>query len=210
MSAMTQPVPSNQIRGQWTLPPLILHPFSEDESPKEILEGSRASLMLNGLLPGGGKDREALNLAIMRGRAREMRMLFFLGRDLMRWIDQCMDFVTRTSELSSKGLGAQSFAAFMVENPPDSITEKLRIWGVTDRKSVFSRALAINSLLNQPPTAESLSPVFLQNYHRFLDYQFICFQNLEPFTEIGPANFEVQMYASAEYSQMLAEQWAKE
>jgi hypothetical protein len=98
----------------------------------------------------------------------------------------------------------------MVENPPDSITEKLRVWGVTDQKSVFSRALAINSFLNQPPTVESLSPVFLQNYHRFLDYQFICFQNLEPFTEIGSANFDVQMYASAEYSQILAEQWAKQ
>lgn len=207
---MPTTVAVNRIQGRWTLPPLILHPFSEDDSPDEILEGSKASMMLHGLIPGLGKDREHLSRAVLRGRAREVRMLFFLGRDLLRWIEQCVDFVSRTPELASANIRAQSFASLLVEGPPDSVTRKLQTWGVTDQKSVFSRAMAITGVLMDPPTSESLTPLFLNNYHRFLDYLFICFQNLEPFTEISCDNFTVEMYASAEYSQMLAEQWEKE
>jgi hypothetical protein len=33
------------------LPPLILHPLADENSPESMLEGSRANLMLHGLLP---------------------------------------------------------------------------------------------------------------------------------------------------------------
>ena len=34
-----------------SLPPLILHPFAGREGPDKLLEGSRAALMLHGLVP---------------------------------------------------------------------------------------------------------------------------------------------------------------
>ena len=37
----------------WMLPPLILHPFSDASGPGRLVESSRASLMLQGLLPTG-------------------------------------------------------------------------------------------------------------------------------------------------------------
>ena len=196
--------------GQWTLPPLILHPFSGEDSAERLLEGSKASLMLHGLIPSTGKDREWLHDVVLRSRVQELRMLYFLGKDLLRWIEQCVDFVDRTPELKPKGLRAQSFAGFLVDRPPQSIAEKLALWGVTDPRSVFSRAIGITVLLKEPPTSDVLSTSFLQYYHRFVDYLYVCYQNLEPFAEINGANFHVDVYASAEYSQMLSEQWEKE
>jgi hypothetical protein len=198
------------IEGHWTLPPLILHPFSGDDAADSLLEGSKASLMLNGLIPNSGKDRELLNETVLRARVQEIRMLYFLGKDLFRWTEQCVDFVERTPELRTKAIRAQSFAALLVENPPTSVSDKLQKWGVTDQRSVFSRALGIISALTAPPTAETFSPLFLHRYHRFLDYLYVCYQNLEPFTELNPRNFSVEIYASAEYSQLLEDQWTRE
>ncbi len=201
--------PQIKLQGQWTLPPLILHPFSGEDTAEKLLEGSKASLMLHGLIPGAGQDRESLNDAVIRSRVQELRMLYFLGKDLLRWIDQCVDFVERTPELGKRGFVAQSFAAFLVEHPPASIVQKLQMWGVTDQRSVFSRALGVTSVLNGPPSSEVHSAMFLNHYHRFVDYLYVCYQNLVPFTELGSDNFTVEMYASAEYSQKLEEQWEK-
>src|SRR6266850_6463928 len=44
----------------WELPPLILHPFSNQRGPGVLLEGSKAALMLAGLLPGQGEDHDEL------------------------------------------------------------------------------------------------------------------------------------------------------
>jgi hypothetical protein len=198
------------IEGNWTLPPLILHPFSGEDAADSLLEGSKASLMLHGLIPTSGKDRELLNEAVLRARLQEIRMLYFLGKDLQRWIEQSVDFVERTPALRVKAIRAQSFSALLVENPPASISAKLQNWGVTDQRSVFSRALGVISALASPPTEETFSPLFLNRYHRFLDYLYVCYQNLEPFTELDPRNFSVEMYASAEYSQLLEDQWTRE
>ena len=35
----------------WQLPPLILHPFTNELGPAQLLQGSKAALMLAGLLP---------------------------------------------------------------------------------------------------------------------------------------------------------------
>lgn len=166
--------------------------------------------MLHGLIPNSGKDPEWLSQKVLRARLQELRMLYFLGKDLLRWVEQCVDFVERTPELRQKGIRGQSFAAFLVENPPDSISGKLQAWGVTDQRSVFSRALGITSALQNPPNPDMFSPLFLTRYHRFLDYFYVCYQNLEAFTELAPRNFAVEMYASAEYSQLLEDQWANE
>jgi hypothetical protein len=210
MQAIQLDTPDTTIAGQWTLPPLILHPFSGEESAEKLLEGSKASLMLHGLIPSGGNDPESLNNIVLKARVQELRMLYFLGKDLLRWIEQCVNFVERTPELRTKGVRAQSFSGFLVEHPPDSIARKLNGWGVTDQRSVFSRAIGVTCALNAPPSTDTLSDLFLKHYHRFVDYLYVCYQNLEPFAEVGSKNFKVEIYASAEYSKMLSEQWERD
>jgi hypothetical protein len=58
-----------------TLPPLILHPFADAAGPDKLVESSRASLMLQGLLPTGERSAEELDRALLDGRYCEIRML---------------------------------------------------------------------------------------------------------------------------------------
>ncbi len=195
------------------LPPLILHPFGGGGSTDELLEGSRASLALQGLIDSSQKETELFR-RIMLGRYQEIRMLLFLGKDIHRWMQQCVDFVERAgdprvwvSERGSERVSEQSFAALVVEDPPPGVQTKLERWGVSDRRAVFSRAIGINSLFNAPPPAETLSATFLKNYHRYADHAYICFQHLKPFPVLDPGRFDFQLYASEEYARLLSDQW---
>src|SRR5579884_3636042 len=113
----------------WQLPPLILHPFNESASPESMLENSKAALILSGLLPDPGEDRDALTRKLLKGRYNEIRMLYFLGKDVFRWIGQCMEVVERDPELSASGYARQSFAGLLAA-PPPNVREKLARWGV--------------------------------------------------------------------------------
>jgi len=194
------------------LPPLILHPFNGGGNTDELLEGSRASLALQGFLGpedrGGNADQHELERRVMIGRYQEIRMLVFLGKDLFRWLQQCVDFIDRSGDFGPLVL-EQSFASLVVESPPVAVRDKLEKWGVTDRKAVFSRAIGMNTLFNSPPPIDSLSPVFLKHYHRFADHAYICFQHLKPFQAIEPNQFDFQIYASEEYSRILSDEWEK-
>jgi hypothetical protein len=194
----------------WQLPPLILHPFNGGGSTSELVEGSRASLTLQGLLQPDGSTRDAdeyeLERRVIVGRYQEIRMLVFLGKDISRWLQQCVDFMERSGESESK-MSEQSFAALVVESPPLVVKKKLEKWGVTDRRAVFSRAIGVNTIFNAPPPLETLSPVFLKNYHRFADHAYICFQHLKPFQPLDAKQFEFEIYASEEYARLLSEQW---
>src|SRR5271155_2140806 len=72
------------------LPPLILHPFSGGCGPEDLLEGSRASLALQGLLESA-EEEPSLQRKMLNGRYHEVRMLLFLGKDIFRWLHQCAD-----------------------------------------------------------------------------------------------------------------------
>jgi hypothetical protein len=196
----------------WQLPPLILHPFNGGGSTDELLEGSRASLTLQGLMQPESAARDGdeyeLERRVIVGRYQEIRMLVFLGKDISRWLQQCVDFMGRSSE-SGAQMSEQSFASLVVESPPANVRTKLERWGVTDRKAVFSRAIGVNTLFNSPPPLETLSPVFLKNYHRFADHAYICFQHLKPFQALDSKQFEFEIFASEEYARMLSEQWEK-
>src|SRR5438105_2170557 len=106
------------LESSFTLPPLILHPFADATGPGKLVESSRASLKLQGLLPAGEATPEDLDRALLDGRYSEMRMLFYLGRDLARWIVQCMEFVERNQDRLPAGILPQSFAALLVDGPP--------------------------------------------------------------------------------------------
>ena len=99
-----------------TLPPLILHPFADAGGPDKLVESSRASLMLQGLLPTGERTAEELDRALLDGRYCEIRMLYYVGKDLVRWIDQCLEHIERHPELRDAGIRYQSFAAYLVQS----------------------------------------------------------------------------------------------
>jgi hypothetical protein len=190
----------------WQLPPLILHPFSGGGSVDELLDGSKAAVELQAGKFANEQEYE-LERRVLVGRYQEIRMLLFLGKDLFRWLQQCVDCMAR-SEAHTQ-FSEQSFAALVVEQPPTAVRDKLERWGVTDRRAVFSRAIGIHTLFVSPPPVETLSPTLLRNYHRFADHAYICFQHLRPFEELNAKDFHFEIFASEEYAQILSDQWEK-
>jgi hypothetical protein len=194
----------------WDLPPLILHPFNERVPPAALLENSKAALMLSGLIPSDGADPDDLRRRVLFGRHSEVRMLFFLGKDIFRWIEQCLECALRIPELESLGVRRQSFAGFLANRPPEHVHEKLVRWGVVDHISIFQRAIGLNAMFAQAPAFDLLADEFLRNYHRYADALYQDFMDSEPHPAVGPSNFRFDLYASGEYSRMLESEWEKE
>ena len=197
-------IPRDQV---WMLPPLILHPFADAAGPNKLVESSRASLMLEGLLPNAEVTRQELTRRLLEGRYYEIRMLFYVGKDLSRWIEQCAEFAAHDEVLGQLGVRKQSFAALLVEDPPETVRAKLRLWGVVDYRAIFTRALGLNAILADLPPRSMLSDEFISNYYRFADHMFSCRQSLTPYTAIHASNFHFELYASGEYSRLLERQW---
>ncbi len=191
-----------------TLPPLILHPFADSAGPDKLVASSRASLMIQGLLPSGERSTQELDRALLEGRYCEIRMLFYVGKDLVRWIEQCLEHVQHHPELRDAGIRYQSFAAFLVNHTPAAVQAKLRKWGVADYKAIFTRALGLNSVLADIPAPDVLAEEFIRNYYRYADHMFQCRQSQAQFPDIESFGFEFEIYASGEYSRMLERECA--
>lgn len=189
------------------LPPLILYPFADSEGPVKLVESSRANLMLQGLLPAGDFSSEELERRLLEGRYCEIRMLFYVGKDVDRWIEHCIDFVERDETLSLVGYQYQSFADFLVNRPPKPVKDKLRRWGVADYKAIFSRAIGIRSIFAEVPEPEQLNPHFIRHYYRYADQMFLCRLHSATYAEINPEQFDFELYASAEYTRILEREW---
>jgi hypothetical protein len=194
----------------WDLPPLILHPFNERVPPAELLKNSKAALMLSGLIENDGTDREDLKRQLLSGRYSEIRMLFFLGKDILRWLDQCGECLIRIPELEAAEIRRQSFAGLLIARPPEAVKDKLIRWGVADYVSIFSQAIGLNTIFLEPPAFDSLADEFLRNYHRYADSLYRCFMESQPHRSIAAANFRFDLYASGEYMQLLEKEWGKE
>jgi hypothetical protein len=186
---------------------LILHPFADPAGPDLLVESSRAHLMLQGLLPAGGLSQGDMEARLLNGRFCELRMLFYVGKDLDRWISQCLELVERDELLSAAGITAASFAALLTEDPPVAVREKLSRWGVADYRAIFSRAFGIRAIFAAPPERNTLALSFVRQYYRFADHMFSCRQSSEPFTAISQANFPFELFASGEYTRMLEREW---
>ena len=194
-------------RETFPLPPLILHPFSDAKGPERLVESSRASLALQGLLPSGEHSPEDLERKVLEGRYCEIRMLFYVGRDVLRWVDQCMEQVERSRGALPAGIQRQSFIAMLAQNPPGMIQEKLRKWGVADYRSIFSRAIGLNSLFAKVPPRDTLSSDFLRNYFRYADQLYTMVLGQATYTPVEAGQFDFELYSSGEYSRMLERQW---
>jgi hypothetical protein len=203
----TSPAPRRGVA--LTLPPLILHPFADAAGPSRLVESSRASLKLQGLLPAGEATREELDNALLEGRYSELRMLFYVGKDLTRWIEQCVEFVTRNHERMPHGITCQSFASLLINSAPPAVEAKLRKWGVADYKSIFTRALGLQCLFADVPGRQFLSDEFVRNYFRYADQLFTSKQSECEFTSVSTGDFTFELYSSGEYSRMLERSWGE-
>jgi hypothetical protein len=199
--------PAADDRPSYTLPPLILHPFADAAGPNKLVESSRASLKLQGLLPAGESTQEDLDRTLLEGRYSELRMLFYVGKDLARWIEQCVEFVDR--EHLEPGISRQSFATLLVQDAPASVQAKLRKWGVGDYRAIFTRALGLQCLFANAPGREILSDDFVRNYYRYADQMFALKQGEAEFTLIASRDFKFELYSSGEYSRMLERSWGE-
>jgi len=192
------------------MPPLILHPFSDVHAPERLAASARASLMLKGLLPAEELGVEELNRRLLDGRYDEVKMLYYVGKDLSRWLDQCMEVVRRDGELRDKGIERESFAELLVEDAPHTVREKLQRWGVVDYKVIFRRALGLHAVFAAVPEREALSASFLQHHHCYADALYDCRQRAVPFAAISGSDFHFEIYASGEYAKLLEKQWSTE
>jgi hypothetical protein len=186
---------------------LILHPFTESASTVRILESARASLSM--LKEGGarGEENDDLEKQLLDGRFTELRMLFYVGKDVCRWLDQCVDACLRSNDLSTRSLPAQSFAHLLIHQTPPDVATKLRSWGVVEFARIFSRSIGIFMQFKEPPTREMLQREYLKQYYQYADYAFSCWREMKKHPVLSPPQFPFTLYASGEYTKILEEQW---
>jgi hypothetical protein len=189
------------------LPPLILHPFADAGGPAKLIESSRANLMLRGVLPLGDTQVEDLERRMLDGRYCEIKMLFYVGKDVRRWIEQCIEFADGLRENKATPVQWQSFAAMLIHQTPEPVRAKLKKWGVADYAAIFSRGLGLTAIFAEAPERRILSDDFIRNYHRFADEAFRCAFNSQPAADLKDAGFNFELYASGEYAMMLEREW---
>ncbi len=202
------PNDSPALSARHILPPLILHPFTDSATSLKLLESAKAAAQMMSDVSEWQTQAEQLRDRLLEGRYAELRMLFFVGKDVFRWLNQCVDFSERSEALRGRGFAEQSFAEFLILETPPDVDAKLRRWGVTDYARIFTRSIGICSQFLEPPPRRLLSPEYLKGYHRFADHSYTCWKDSLKFSEASPSEFVFSLYASGEYSKLLEEQWS--
>jgi hypothetical protein len=192
---------------QFRLPPLILHPFSNPEDSAVLMESSRASLALQGFLPRDETPAMDLDRQLLRGRYAELRMLYYIGKDVTRWAEQCTETITMSGGFEDKKIRPETFAVLLVQHIPAHVRLKLEGWGVLDFCALFRRSIGLHAVFNEIPPPEDFSPEFLRRYHRHLDQWYE--QRLRDWVFHRPHvdEFIFDLYASGEYALMLEQSW---
>lgn len=194
-------------RQTFRLPPLILHPFSTAEDNSVLMESSRASLALQGFLPRDETPADELDKQLLRGRYAELRMLYYIGKDVSRWTEQCAETAQASSVFASRHIRPETFAVLLVQHIPAHVRTKLEAWGVLDFCALFRRSFGLHAVFQDIPPVESFCADFLRHYHRCLDHWYE--QRLKDwvFDQPEPGEFTFDLYASGEYSLMLEQSW---
>lgn len=172
------------------LPPLILHPFDDRSNPVE---------------PGQSLRFNPLTRQYLEARYSEFRMLCLIGKDLNRWLGQCVDVASRDAELACMTEG--DFIAVLLFAPPTSVLRKLRSWGIRNFQIIFSRAIGLNAVFPHPPSDRDLSEAFLRSFHRYADALYDSRLKAEDLAPGYEDKFAFEIYASAEYSSYLEKTW---
>ena len=191
------------------LPPLILHPFSGPEDTSVLMESSRASLALQGFLPKPEATEESLDQKLLRGRYAELRMLFYIGKDLSRWMEQCTESIQFSAIPHLEGLKPESFATILVQAIPDAVRTKLESWGVLDFSALFRRSIGLHSIFSEFPAVSYFSSDFLRRYHRHLDFWYEQRVRDSGCDRPQPGQFAFDLFASGEYTMLLEQSWGE-
>ena len=142
------------------LPPLILHPFSSPEDTSVLMESSRASLALQGFLPRDETPTQDLDAQLLRGRYAELRMLYYIGKDVARWTEQCTETVMLTGSFEGRTIRPETFAVLLVQHIPAHVRVKLEGWGVLDFCALFRRSIGLHAIFQEIPKVEDFAPDF--------------------------------------------------
>jgi hypothetical protein len=192
------------------LPPLILHPFSSPEDSSVLMESSRASLALQGFLPSEDTSSQDLDERLVRGRYAELRMLFYIGKDLVRWMEQCTETALAAGAFEGRRIRPETFAVLLVQQIPTHVRTKLETWGVLDFCSLFRRAIGLHAVFHELPASEGFSADFLRRYHRFVDHWYQQRLKDSGFDPPRTDEFTFDLYASGEYTLMLEQSWGRD
>jgi hypothetical protein len=192
------------------LPPLILHPFSSPEDSSVLMESSRASLALQGFLPSEDTSSRDLDERLVRGRYAELRMLFYIGKDLVRWMEQCSETAVASGGFEARRIRPETFAVLLVQQIPAHVRTKLETWGVLDFCSLFRRAIGLHAVFHELPPSEGFTADFLRRYHRYVDHWYQQRLKDSGFDPPRADEFTFDLYASGEYTLMLEQSWGRD
>ena len=173
------------------------------------MESSRASLALQGFLPRP-EDTQDLDQQLLRGRYAELRMLYYIGKDVARWTEQCVETAVASHAFEGRRMRVETVGVFLVQHVPQHVRAKLEGWGVLDFCSLFRRSFGLHGVFLEMPTAETFSCDFLRRYHRHLDQWYEQRLRDASFDRAEPHEFIFDLYASGEYTLMLEQSWAND
>ena len=170
------------------------------------MESSRASLALQGFLPAEAGNYD-LDQQLLRGRYAELRMLYYIGKDLIRWMDQCAETAAASGSFPDIRIRPETFAIVLVQHVPAHVRAKLEGWGVLDFCALFRRSIGLHAIFQEFPPAESFTPEFLRRYHRHLDQWYEHRLREAGAHRPEPTEFTFDLYASGEYALLLEQSW---
>ena len=196
-----------EVEGVHPLPPLILHPFSESSSTVQILESAKASLSLMKEGSTSDEKQKELERHVLEGRYAELRMLFYVGKDVYRWIEHCTDACARSEELDTTELEEQSFAHLLIKQTPTDVAGKLQSWGVVEYPRIFARSIGLYVQFREPPSPQMLQASYLRSYFHYADYAYTCWRDSKTYAILPQQQFPFPLYASGEYTKLLEEEW---
>ena len=184
--AYTGPIPTSLPKPQFELPPLILHPIA----------GCGEALQ-----DGSPSDTESRRAEVRR---LELKMLCCLGKDLNRWLEQCLEFAAANAELAAVREG--DLMDLLVEYPPDAVAAKMQTWGVSDFRRIFARGMGLTAVFPNPPSREQLRESFVRDFSLYADALYRARRQSVP-TGAGTVSFRFDVYASGEYARILERAW---
>ena len=191
------------------LPPLILHPFSAPDDASKLMESTKANLALQGILPKTAKTPAELDEQLLRGRYAELKMLFYIGKDVLRWMDQCAESAAVSDCFFGRKMQPETFALYLVQYVPYHVRTKLEDWGVVDFCGLFRRSLGLHTVFANLPSAQDISADFLRRYHRHLDVWYEYRMRDRVFDRAEENEFTFDLFASGEYTLMLEKSWGE-
>lgn len=171
------------------LPPLILHPFGPRAEADARYEVSCDEPLKQDL----------------QARYDEFRMLCLIGKDLNRWLAQCVELANGDPELG--GLSEANFIAVLLFAPPLPALQKMSSFGIKNFQIIFSRALGLNAVFPHPPSAADVSEAFLRGFNKYADALYDVRLKSENAAVALENIFTFQIYAAGEYSSFLEKTW---